>query len=212
MPATFIGHGVLVREMPRQFSAEAAPRGGEEVDDLPDALHVAPFSVFDFRVERPDHLTFRLLVSWELTQDAEPIDDAAGMELDGAAVVPLLEFPDGVGPREAARGRSGVDVNAGVFVGGLAGFFEGLGDGGGGVRCGKGFEGGGFDVFVFGVFGGDCSDEAKSEFELGVEEIEGGFLEGLVRGVLVSPVILGELGEVLPGCPILWTRRSGSVQ
>ena len=212
MPATFIGHGILVREMPRQFSAEAALRGGEEVDDAPDTLHIAPFSVFDFRVERPDHLTFRLLVSWELAQDAEPIDDAAGMELDGAAVVPLLEFPDGVGAREAARGRGGVDVDAGVFVGGLAGFFEGLGDGGGGVRRGKRFEGRGFDVFVLGVFGGDCSDEAEAEFELGVEEIEGVFLEGLVRGGLVSLVILGELGEDLPGCPILWTRRSGSVQ
>ena len=182
MPATFIGHGILVREMPRQFSAEAALRGGEEVDDAPDALHIAPFSVFDIRVERPDHLTFRLLASWEFAQDAEPIDDAAGMELDGPAVVPFLEFPDSVGAREAARGRGGVDVDAGVFVGRLAGFFEGLGDGGG-VRRGKGFEGGGFDVFVFGVFGGDCSDEAEAEFKLGVEEIEGGFLEGLVRGV-----------------------------
>ena len=212
MPATFIGHGILVRKMPRQFSAEAAVRAGEEFDDAPDALHIAPFSVFDFRVERPDHLTFCILVSWEIAQDAEPIDDAAGMELDGATVIPLLEFPDGVGPREAARRRDGVDVNAGVFVGGLAGFFEGLGDGGGEVRRGKGFEGGGFDVFVFGVFGGDCSDEAKAEFELGVEEIEGGFLEGLVRESLVSVVISGELGDDLPGCPILWTRRSGFVQ
>ena len=133
------------------------------------------------------------------------------MELDGAAVVPLLEFPDGVGAGEAARGRGGVDVDAGVFVGGLAGFFEGLGDGGG-VRRGKCFEGRGFDVFVFGVFGGDRSDEAEAEFELGVEEIEGVFLEGLGRGCLVSLVILVELGEDLRGCPILWIRRSGSVQ
>ena len=179
MAAAAFGHGLLVCEMGREGSAEAAGRG-DEVDDGPDALHVALFPGLDLRVEGMDELGLCLFALWEVGEDAEAVEDAAGVELDGAGVVPLLEFSDRVGAGEVA----GVDVDAGVFVGGFAGGFEGLGEGGG-VRRGAGFEEGGFDEFVFGVFGCDGSDEAEAEFELGVEEVEGGFLGDLVWVSLV---------------------------
>lgn len=75
---------------------------------------------------------------WEVVEDAEAIYHAARNEVDGAGVVPCLEFPDGVGAREAAFGGGDVDVDVGPFVGGFAILFERLGDGGG--VCGEGGE------------------------------------------------------------------------
>ena len=63
------------------------------------------------------------------------------MEVNGAGVVPCLEFLDGVGAGESAFAGSDVDVDVGVFVGGFAPFFKCFGDGAG-VCCGAGVEGG----------------------------------------------------------------------
>ena len=133
--------------MPRQFSAQAAGRS-DEVDDLPDAMHVAFLPFFDLRVEGRDDVVFCGVGLREVSEDAEAVYDAAGVEVDGAGVVPCLEFPDRVGAGEGAFAGSEVDVDVGPFVGGFAVFFEGFGDGGG-VCCGEGVEGGGFGVFVF---------------------------------------------------------------
>ena len=166
MAATTFRHRILVREMPRQFPAQAAGCS-DEVDDLPDALHVRFFPFFNLLVDGRDNVRFCGFSLREVSEDAEAVHDAAGVEVDGVAVVPRLEFLDGVGAREAGFAGGGVDVDVGPFVGGFAPFFERFGDGGG-VGCGEGVEGGGFGVFVFGVFGRDCSDELEAQFELRV--------------------------------------------
>ena len=107
--------------MAGQFAAEAAGVG-DEVDDALDALHVALFSPFDLRIDFGDDVGFFLLVvaTGEVFEDAEAVDDAAGLQLDGAGAVPFLEFPYGVGAGELSSAGGGVDVDAGPFLGGFA--------------------------------------------------------------------------------------------
>lgn len=153
----------------------------DEVDDLPDAVHVAFLSGFNLRIYGCDDLVFCVLALGEVFEDAEAIHDAAGLEFDGADVVPFLQFLDRVSALEGSSGGcgGGVDVDMGPSFGGFAYLFEGSGYGGG--VCGERFEGGRFSVFVFGIFWGDGSDEAEAEFELRVEEIQCIFLGRLVR-------------------------------
>ena len=135
MAAAFFWDCILVAEMPRQYAAQAAASGGgggDEVDDVLHALHVALFPRFDLRVDRVDDgVLCRFVVAplrEEVSQDAEAVDDAAGVQFDGARVVPFLELLDSVGAWEAARGGGGVHVDACPLLGGLAGLFEGFGD------------------------------------------------------------------------------------
>ena len=127
MTATVHRHCILVAEMPRHFTARAA-RVGDEVDDLPDARHVALLPRFDVRVDGTDELILALAALGKRVQDAEAVYDTAGLELDGADVVQFLQFPDRVCAGEAATGSGHVDVDSGPFFGGFAGFFDGVGD------------------------------------------------------------------------------------
>ena len=129
MTAAVRGHGVLVAEMPCQFTARAA-RVGDEVDDLADAGHVAFLPRFDVRVDGTDEVVLSLFALRERSQDAEAVYDTAGLELDGTNVVPLLQFPDRVCAGEAATSSSchDVDVDSGPGFGGLAGLFDGVGN------------------------------------------------------------------------------------
>ena len=127
MTATVHRHGILVTEMPRQFTARAAGVC-DEVDDLPDARHVALLPRFDVRVDGTDELILALVALGKRVQDAEAGDDAAGLKFVGTDVVPLLQFPDRVCAGEAATGSCHVDVGSGPFLGGFAGFFDGVSD------------------------------------------------------------------------------------
>ena len=82
-------HAPFVAEMSRQFTTQAAGRG-DEVDDAPDALHVCLLPRFDLRVDGRDESILGVLALREVGEDAEPVDDAAGVEFDGAAIVPFL--------------------------------------------------------------------------------------------------------------------------
>lgn len=182
-------HAVLVAEMPRQFTAQAVGVS-DEVDDAPDAPHVRLLPRFDLRVDGGHESVLGVLALGEGGQDAEAVDDAAGVEVDGAGVVPLLQFPDRVRAGEAGLGGGRVDVDPGPLLGRLAGPFEGLGDRGG--VCGAGFEGGGLEVFVLGVLWRDRPDEPEAKFELRVQEVQGVFLVGeggLGQGLCVLLVI-----------------------
>ena len=135
MAAAFFWDCILVAEMPRQFAAQAAASGGgggDEVDDASDALHVTLFPRFDLRVDGiDDGVLCRFVVAplrEEVSQDAEAVDDAAGVQFDGARVIPFLELLDSVGTWEAARRGGGVHVDARPLLGGLAGLFEGFSD------------------------------------------------------------------------------------
>lgn len=173
------GDGGIVGEVGGEAAAQAGG-AGDEVDDAADAGHVAAFAGEDLRVQGGDDGGLGVVAAGEVGEDAEAGDDAAGVEFDGAGVVPLLQFADGVGAGDASGAGGRVDVNARPFLGGLACLFEGLGDGRG--VGGTGVEGGGFDVFVLGVLWCDCPDKLKAKFELGVQEIQGIFLGGSVRG------------------------------
>ena len=152
MPAPPLGHRIPVGEMVREGPAQTAA-SGDEVDDAPDALHVALLSGFDLRVDGVDDLGLGVVAAGEVAQDAEAVHDSTGVELDGSAVVPLLQFLNCVGAGEAPAGGGGVDVDVRVLFGRLAGLFEGFSHRGG--VGGAGFEGWGFRVFVFGVLGRD---------------------------------------------------------
>ena len=127
MTATVRWHGVLVAEMSRQFTTRAA-RVGDQVDDLPDARHVAFFPRFDMRVDGTNELILGLFALRERSQDSEAIHDTAGVEFNGTTVVPFLQFPDRVCAREAATSSYHIDVNSGPRFGGFAGLFNGVGD------------------------------------------------------------------------------------
>lgn len=162
----------------------------DEIDDAPDAAHVRLLPRFDLRVDGGHEFVLGVLALREVRKDAEAVDDAAGVEVDGADVVPLLQFLNGVRAGEAALGGGSVDVDSGPLLGRLAGPFEGFGDGGG--VCDAGFEGGGFDVFVLGVLWRDRPDEPEAKFELRVQEVQGVFLVGeggLGQGLCVLLVI-----------------------
>ncbi len=58
-----------------------------------------------------DEVGFGRVGLGEVAEDAEAVDDAGGVQLDGAGVVPLLQLADGVGAGEAAGGGGGVDVS-----------------------------------------------------------------------------------------------------
>ena len=128
MSAPFSGHGAVVCEMPGQFTAEAAV-GGDEVDDAPDAVHVALLSRFDLRVDGRDDLRLRLFAPWEVFEDAEAVHHAAWLQFNGTGVVPLLQFLHRFRAGEASARGGCVDVDARPLVGELACLFEGFGDG-----------------------------------------------------------------------------------
>lgn len=62
----------------------------DEVDDASDAAHVRFLPRFDLRVDGIDEFVLSILALGEFGQDAEAVDNAAGLEVDGAGVVPLL--------------------------------------------------------------------------------------------------------------------------
>ena len=135
MAAAVSCHCILVAEMPGQFAAEASASGGgggDEVDNAFDTLHVTLFPRFDLRVDGVDDgVLCRFVVAplrEEVSQDAEAVDDAAGVQFDGARVVPFLELLDRVGAWEAAPGGGGIDIDTRPLLGGLACLFEGFGD------------------------------------------------------------------------------------
>lgn len=184
--APVLRHARLVAEVSRQAATQAAGVG-DEVDDAVDAAHVRVLPRFDQRVDEGHELVPGVLALREGGQDAEAVDDAAGVEVDGADVVPFLQFLDRFRAREAGLGGGRIDVDPGPLLGRLARPFQGLGDGGG--VCGAGLEGGGFDVFVLGVLWCDCPDEPEAKFELRVQEVQGVFLWagwGFVRDCVCS--------------------------
>ena len=93
--ATIRWYGVLVAEMFRQFTTRAA-RVRDQVNDLPDAHHVAFLPRFNMRVDGSDKLIFGLFALRERPQDTEAVHDTAGLEFNGTNVVPFLQFPDRV--------------------------------------------------------------------------------------------------------------------
>ena len=127
VPAPLRRHGTIVGEMSGQFPAEAA-RGGDEVDNAPDAVHVAFFSGFDLRVDGRDDLALGLFALGEVFEDTEAVHHAAGLEFDGAGVVPCLQFLHRVRSWEASASGGCVDVDSRPLVGAFAGLFECFGD------------------------------------------------------------------------------------
>lgn len=127
VPAPLPWHGTLVREMSGQFPTEAA-RGRDEVDDALDAFHVAFFSGFDLRVDGCDDLALGVFALGEVFEDTEAIHHAAGLEFDGAGVVPFLQFLHRVRSWEASARCGCVDVDSRPLVGGFAGLYECFGD------------------------------------------------------------------------------------
>ena len=127
MTATVRWHGILVAEMFRQFTTRAA-RMRDQVNNLPDARHVAFLPGFDMRVDGIDELIFGLFALRKRSQDTEAVDDAAGLEYNGTNVVPFLQFPDRVCALEAPTSSYHVDVDSGPRLGCFAGLFDGVGD------------------------------------------------------------------------------------
>lgn len=121
------GHGAVVGEMAGQFAAQAAA-GGDEGDDVLDALHLAFLSGFDLRVDGRDDLALRRFPLREVLEDAEAAHHAAGLEFNGAGVVPFLQFPHGVRSWEASAAGRGVDVDSRPLLGRFARSFECFGD------------------------------------------------------------------------------------
>lgn len=126
--ATSLGDGAVVGEVARQFAAEAA-FGGDEVDDAPDAVHVALLPRFDLRVDGRDDLRLVLFAPGEVFEDAEAVHHAARLQFDGAGVVPFLQLLHRFRAGEAPARGGVVDVDARPFVGERAFLLEGFGDG-----------------------------------------------------------------------------------
>ena len=107
--------------MRRQRPREAGG-GGDEGYDGGNAGDVAFFALEDLGVDAVDDATLLCLVvsSGEGFQNAEAIDDAAGGQFDGAAVVPLLQFAHGGFAGDTGGGSGEVDVDMGVFQFGFA--------------------------------------------------------------------------------------------
>ena len=147
---------------------------GDEVDDAPDALHVALFSGFDLRVDGGDDLILGRFALGEVVEDAEAIHHAAWGQFDGSGVVPFLQPSHGVRSWEASASSCDVDVHSRPLFGGLARLFECLGY----RRAVRGpaLETWSFGVFVFGILWRDGPDEVETKFELRVQEIQCIFL------------------------------------
>lgn len=75
--------------MPRQFTVQAR-LGGNELDNTPDSVHIAPLSGFNLIVDSSYYVVLCRVTLGKLFEYSETIDDAARLKLDSTTVVPFL--------------------------------------------------------------------------------------------------------------------------
>ena len=114
--------------MSREFAGKTV-FGRDESDDRMHTVDVALFPRFNLCVNHIDNTAFFIFSPRKLPQNTKTIDDSTRREFYSAAIMPFLQSSYDIFALDGGEAGSGVDVDVGVFYGGVAEFADGEGGG-----------------------------------------------------------------------------------
>ena len=92
-------------------------------------VDITPFPFFNLCVNHIDNPALLLFSPRKLPQHTKAVNHATRRQFYGTIVMPFLQSSYDIFARDGGKAGSGVDVDVGVFFGGVAGFEDGEGGG-----------------------------------------------------------------------------------